>query len=132
MHAGYTGFNDLAPALQSLAAARAQAVVGVAGAPFVNDLGKTVAAFAAAKLPAVYVRREFVSAGGLASYGQDERLMLRRTAVLIDKLLKGAPAASLQTEAEHPLIVSVNLATAKTLGLTLAAAFLAKVEEKIG
>lgn len=72
-----------------------------------------------ARLPTVYVRREFVTqAGGLMSYGPDFGEMYRRAAVYVDRLLKGVRAGDLPVEQPATVGLAVNLRTARALGLT--------------
>ena len=57
-----------------------------------------VAQAATRKIPAVYGYKEFVDSGGLMSYGPDRPDQYRRTAIFVDKLLKGAKPADLPVE----------------------------------
>jgi putative ABC transport system substrate-binding protein len=68
------------------------------------------------KLPAVYHFRNFVSAGGLISYGPDLVSQLRPAADYIDRILKGAKPADLPVQAPTKYELVINLKTAKTLG----------------
>jgi putative ABC transport system substrate-binding protein len=83
------------------------------------------------KLPAVYYERFFVTAGGLISYGPDLRNMYQRAAGYVDRVLKGEKPADLpvQTSIKYELVV--NLKTAKSLGLTIPPAVLARADEVI-
>ena len=71
------------------------------------------------RLPAMYEWKEFVRSGGLISYGADVQDIYRRAAGLVDKILKGAKPADLPVEAPIRFDMSVNLKTAKALGLTI-------------
>jgi putative tryptophan/tyrosine transport system substrate-binding protein len=83
------------------------------------------------RLPAVYPYRYFSAVGGLASYGSDLLDEYRRTAVYVDRILKGEKPADLpvQTPTKYKLII--NLKTAKALGLALSPAVLARADEVI-
>jgi len=70
-------------------------------------------------LPAIYVRREFVEAGGLIAYGSNRIEVSRRQAAYVDKILKGAKPADLPVEQPTKLDLAINLKTAKALGLTI-------------
>jgi putative ABC transport system substrate-binding protein len=69
------------------------------------------------RLPAVYELREYVDAGGLASYGPSLVALSRRVAVYVDRILKGAKPAELPVEqpTELELVMSVKAAQAITL-----------------
>src|SRR5262249_38729340 len=61
------------------------------------------------KLPAVYPEAEFPAAGGLASYGPSLPDLFRRAASYVDKILKGAKPADLQSSSRPNLSLSSTL-----------------------
>jgi putative ABC transport system substrate-binding protein len=71
------------------------------------------------RLPLVTAERRYAEAGFLMSYGPSGVEVLRLTAVLVDKILRGAKPADLPVEQPSRLELVVNLATAKTLGLNI-------------
>jgi putative ABC transport system substrate-binding protein len=71
------------------------------------------------RLPWVYVRREFVGAGGLMSYGADLADSYRRVAYYVDRILKGTKPAELPVEQPTKFEFVINLKTAKQIGLTI-------------
>jgi putative ABC transport system substrate-binding protein len=83
------------------------------------------------RLPAVYYDRYFVSAGGLISYGSNNVEQFRLAAGYVDRILKGEKPADLpvQTATQYELLI--NLKTAKTLGLDVPPALLARADEVI-
>jgi putative tryptophan/tyrosine transport system substrate-binding protein len=83
------------------------------------------------RLPSVYTNREFVSAGGLASYGVDRRQLYRRAAEFVDKILKGQKPAEIPVEQPTKFELVVNLISAKALGLTIPPVVLAIADEVI-
>jgi putative tryptophan/tyrosine transport system substrate-binding protein len=83
------------------------------------------------KLPAVYWEGLFVAAGGLISYGPDQIDDFRRAASYVDRILKGEKPADLPVQAPTKYELVINLKTAKTLGLTVAASLLARADEVI-
>jgi putative ABC transport system substrate-binding protein len=83
------------------------------------------------RLPGMFVAKEWVVAGGLMSYGESLPEMYRRGAYFVDKILKGAKPADLPVEQVTKFELVLNLRTAKAMGLTIPATFLATAEEVI-
>ncbi len=90
-----------------------------------------VALAAKYKLPTVYLERNFVTAGGLISYGPNFADEERRAASYIDRILKGEKPADLPVQALTKYELVVNLKTAKTLGLSIAQSILSCSDEVI-
>jgi ABC-type uncharacterized transport system substrate-binding protein len=83
------------------------------------------------RIPAVSVVRAFVEEGGLMSFVSAELDMYRRGAIYVDKILKGARPADLPVQQPTKFELIINMKTAKTIGLTMPPAFLARVDEVI-
>jgi putative ABC transport system substrate-binding protein len=83
------------------------------------------------RLPAVYEFREYVEAGGLMCYAPNIAAVARRSATFVDKVLRGANPAELPIEQASVVEFVVNLATARTLGLTIPPDLLARADEVI-
>jgi putative tryptophan/tyrosine transport system substrate-binding protein len=79
--------------------------------------------------PAVYPYRYFTMAGGLLSYGIDTVDLYRRVAAYVDRILRGAKPADLPVQLPTKFEVTINLKTAKMLGLELPSTLLARVNE---
>jgi putative ABC transport system substrate-binding protein len=82
-------------------------------------------------LPAIYAYRFFTVAGGLLSYGIDLTDNFRRAASYVDRILKGEKPADLPVQAPTKYVLTINLKTAKSLGLTVPPSLLARADEVI-
>jgi ABC-type uncharacterized transport system substrate-binding protein len=88
--------------------------------PFLTANDRQIVNLAAkSRIPAIYPHRGYVEAGGLASYGADHSYLLRRAAVYVDKILRGAKPAELPVEQATKFELVINLKTAKQLGVTI-------------
>ena len=85
----------------------------------------------AARLPTMFVRREYIEVGGLIAYGPNFLDLNRRAADYVDKILRGAKPADLPVEQPTKFDLIINLTTAKALGLTIPEAFLLRTDEMI-
>jgi putative ABC transport system substrate-binding protein len=81
------------------------------------------------RLPTIAAGRQFAEAGSLLSYGAYPYDLCQRSAVLVDKILKGVTPADLPVEQPMTFKLIVNLKTAQALGLTLPPLFLAQADE---
>ena len=114
--------------------AQAEGVVLLASPLFVLYIPRLVALAEHHRLPMMGWNRHFAEEGGLMAYGpkeSDPSWGWSRAAVFVDKLLKGAKPADLPVERPLRFELVVNLRTAETLGLTLPATFLARVDKVI-
>jgi putative ABC transport system substrate-binding protein len=79
----------------------------------------------------MYGQSQFVNVGGLMSYGPSVPDMLRRSAVYVDKILKGTKAAELPVEQAMKFEMMINLKAAKQIGLTIPPNVLARADKVI-
>jgi putative tryptophan/tyrosine transport system substrate-binding protein len=83
------------------------------------------------RLPAVSPSSLFCQAGGLASYSPDQETLSRQTATFVDKILKGRKPSDLPAELPTRFWLTVNLKTAKSIGLSLPPLLLGRADEVI-
>jgi putative ABC transport system substrate-binding protein len=83
------------------------------------------------RLPAVYAFRFFVADGGLMSYAIDQVDMFRQTASYVDRILRGAKPVDIPVQAPTKFKTTLNLKTAKALGLTVPPGMLVAADEVI-
>jgi putative ABC transport system substrate-binding protein len=125
------GPQDIETAFREASQARADAVL-VLNNPVVTAQRTQAADFAVkSRLPAIYLAREFVEAGGLMSYGVNINDLFRRAATYVDKILKGAKPADLPVEQPMQFELVINLKTAEALGLTIPPMVLFQADEVI-
>jgi putative tryptophan/tyrosine transport system substrate-binding protein len=100
--------------------------------PFFGTYRSTIFELAAKQRhPAIYPFRSFAEDGGLISYGIDILDQVRRCAAYVDQILKGAHPGDLPVQAPTKFEMVINLKTAKTLGLDVAPALLARADAVI-
>jgi putative ABC transport system substrate-binding protein len=81
-----------------------------------------------ARLPTMHGMRDYVEAGGLMSYGPNIPDLFRRAGEYVDKILRGAKPANIPVEQPTKFDLTINLKTAKALGLTIPEAFLLRAD----
>jgi putative tryptophan/tyrosine transport system substrate-binding protein len=100
--------------------------------PFtIVNIQKIVALAQRHKLPTISVYRQFVTEGGLMSYGPETMDIFRRSASYIDRILKGANPGELPVQQPTKFELFVNLKTAQALGLTVPPTLVALADEVI-
>jgi putative ABC transport system substrate-binding protein len=123
--------NQIERAIATFAQMPNGGIILTAGPIVAANVNLIIAAAARYKLPAVYIQRPFVAAGGLISYGPNFVDQYRRAAGYVDRILKGEKPADLPVQAPNKYELAVNLKTAKALGLTVPPALLARADEAI-
>jgi putative ABC transport system substrate-binding protein len=113
------------------AAASSQAAV-LLYSPMIFDNRLRIAALAIdARLPLMTQASEFVQAGALMSYAPDRNEVAARAAYYIDRILRGATPAELPVEEAARFKLSINLKSAKALGVTIPQSILLRADEVI-
>lgn len=82
-------------------------------------------------LPAIYAFRVYVVGGGLMAYGPDATTPYRRAASYIDRIFKGEKPTDLPVQAPTKYELTINLKTAKALGLNVSSSLLTRADEVI-
>src|SRR5499426_2530186 len=123
--------NELDSAFAAATREHADVLQVVADNLFNAHRTQIVALAAKSRLPTLYLWKEDVLAGGLMSYAPLLSDMFRRVPTYVDKILKGAKPADLPVEQPTKFELVINLKTAKTLGLTIPPALLARADQVI-
>ena len=123
--------TDVDSAFSKMTRARAGALTVLPSAMLFTERRRLVDLAAKNRLPAVYLQREFVEAGGLMAYGPSLADLFRRAATYVDKILKGAKPGALPVEQPTKFELVINLKTAKGLGLTIPPSVLGRADEVI-
>jgi ABC-type uncharacterized transport system substrate-binding protein len=124
--------DDLPAAFDAAAKEHAEALLTTAESIFVAQRARVAELAARYKLPAMYCySTNVVDVGGLMAYDVSYPDLIRRAASYVDRILKGAKASNLPVEQPIKFEFSINLKTAKTLGLTIPPGVLAIADKVI-
>jgi putative tryptophan/tyrosine transport system substrate-binding protein len=123
--------KGLESAFQTAKQKQVGAIMTNAASPFFAERKRIVELAVKYRLPAIYYQKEFVDEGGLMSYGADYTDLFRRSAVYVDKILKGAKPADLPVQQATKFEFVINLKAAKQIGLTLSPEFLSRANRVI-
>jgi putative ABC transport system substrate-binding protein len=123
--------RELDEAFESLQALRAEGLI-VPNEPYFDFHRNKIASLAARyAIPALYNLREYVTAGGLASYGPSLPDSYRRAAVYAGRILKGEKPADLPVQVPTKFEFVINLKAARSIGITVPPTLLARTDEVI-
>jgi putative tryptophan/tyrosine transport system substrate-binding protein len=126
-----TSERDFEPAFSELARERAGALIISPDALFTGGRDQLAALATRYAMPTIYHLREFVSAGGLMSYGTSIADDHRKAGIYTAMVLKGSKPAELPIQQPTKFELVINLKTAKALGLTVPQTLLAAADEII-
>jgi putative ABC transport system substrate-binding protein len=126
------GSADLENVFKALVNKKAEGFVVFPGQPTLFISRKQIVDLAAKyRLPAMYPLADYVTAGGLTSYGVNNLDLFRRAATYVDKILKGTKPADLPIEQPTKFEFIINLKAAKQIGLTIPPNVLARADRVI-
>jgi putative ABC transport system substrate-binding protein len=123
--------EDIAPAFVSAKSQHADALmVGVDA--LTQQYGALIAKLATdQRLPAIYVSKEYVDAGGLIAYGPSYPDLYRRAAIYVDKIFRGASPSDLPIEQPIKFEMIINMKAARALDLGVPPTLLARADKVI-
>ena len=123
--------KDYAPAFEAGARERVEAVIVTQESIHIVNRALIVELAVKHRLPSMLLQPDFVEIGGLMSYAADLTALRQRTAIYVDRVLKGAKPADLPVEQPSKFVFAVNLKTAKALGVTIPATLLQRADRVI-
>jgi putative ABC transport system substrate-binding protein len=122
--------EDIAPAFQGLKD-RADALYVAVDQLMVANRTSILKSALNERLPTIFSTRDFVKDGALMSYGPSYTERFGHAADYVDRILRGAKPGDLPVEQPTKFELVINLTTAKTLGLTVSPALIARADEAI-
>jgi putative ABC transport system substrate-binding protein len=123
--------QEIRAAFSTLAKSSARALFVGTGSLFNSHRNQLIGFAALHAIPASYVFTGSVAAGGLVSYGASQTDAFRRAGVYVARVLNGEKPGDLPVELPTKFELAINLKTAKTLGLTVPPALIARADEVI-
>ena len=124
--------EEIGPAFDRMARDGVQGILGTADPTHLFQMRVALASHAArVAIPAMYVDERYVEAGGLASYGTDNVDQFRRSAVYVDKILRGAKPADLPVEEPTHFRMAINSKAAKALKISIPQSVLLRADRVI-
>ena len=125
------GPEDFEAAFGTIARESAEGLIVFADGGFLAHRKQLVELASRLRLPGVYASNGFAQAGGLITYVPDTAETFRRAASFVDRIFKGASPATLPVEQPTRFVLTVNLAAARSLGLTIPRSLLVRADQVI-
>lgn len=123
--------NDIESALDSLATQRIATIVVLPSGMMETHAAQMAQIAVERRIALVASTRVYAERGSLLSYGQNYGAFTRRAATYVDKILKGAKPSELPVEQPMIFELTINLTTAKKLGLTIPTELLLRADNVI-
>ena len=123
--------EDIAPAFADATSQHADALIISVDALTQKNRSFIAQLAAGHGLPAIYVSKEYIDAGGLIAYGPSYPDLYRRAAIYVDKILRGASPSSLPVEQPTKFELIINLKAARAIGLQVPMALMVRADEVI-
>jgi putative ABC transport system substrate-binding protein len=123
--------DDLADCFEAAVGVQADAVIVFTHGFAVLNRRRIIEQAARRRIPTMYGWREFVEDGGLMAYGPNVSVMVRQAARYVDRILKGEKPGDLPVQQPTKIELSINLRTARSQGIELPSALLARADEVI-
>jgi putative ABC transport system substrate-binding protein len=130
-HVDARGPEEFASAFAAMERERADALLVTGTSTFLAHRTRLAELAVKGRLPSMYSFRESVEAGGLMAYAVNMADFVGRSAMYVDKILKGAKPADLPIEQPTKFELIINLKVAKALGITVPQALVARADEVI-
>jgi putative ABC transport system substrate-binding protein len=128
---GINDVTELEKTFSAIARERADGAIVLQAPVFMGARQQLVDLALKYRLPTMFGFSEFVELGGLVSYGTNNLDLYRRSAVYVDKILKGAKPADLPVEQPKKFELAINLKAAKQIGLTIPQSVLYRADKVI-
>ncbi len=123
--------ESLDNAFLAITAAHSRALIVLPDATLFAQYPRVVAFADESRLPALFPEKQVVQAGGLIAYGANITAVFHQTAAYVDKIFRGANPADLPVETPTVFELTINLRTAKTLGLHIPDKLIATADEVV-
>jgi putative ABC transport system substrate-binding protein len=122
---------EIENAFSAMTKANAGAVIVARDGLFISQARQISELALKNRLPSISEQSEHAEAGGLMSYGVNQREQFRRAATFVDKILMGAKPADIPVEQPTKFEFVINVKTAKALGVTIPQSVLLRADEVI-